>query len=430
LNGMRKRGMMGFPGYPVNTPLSAWRKALNSPGSGQRTLYVHIPFCKTRCSFCPFYFGPAKGSEMEDYVRLLVKELETWAHTKGIKDYPVNAVYFGGGTPTDMEAGDFEKILAVLRKNYTLSADCEITVEGRINGFTEDKMKACVESGVNRFSIGVQTFNTRIRRSLGRTSSKSKVIDTLEKLISLNHAAVVIDLLYGLPGQNVAAWLEDQRIVLEDLPISGLDHYRLNVHEKLPLFQMAERGKCTLPDSDECYKMYILGEEIMKDAGAVRLSISHYALDYRERNANNDVSGRKNICLPFGLKAGGRLGNFFFHQTADLPTYKKMVMNGDKPLGSASEMPADYAVCKEIAGQIGRKRGINIETAAGKDHANAAKIISKCSPLLWKWVDSGLLSPGHMGFLRLSSEAMFRYKELASELMETVASAYVPQKGN
>lgn len=425
----RRRGMMGFPGRPLEDIQGAWQKALKASSSGQRTLYIHIPFCKSRCSFCPFYFGPAKKGEAKEYVKKLAKELSTWADANGIREYPINAVYFGGGTPSDLGPEDFKKILSVLHKKYKLCNDCEITVEGRVAGFTFDKMKACIDNGVNRFSIGVQTFDTALRRSLGRTSSKSEVILMLEKLLSFNQAAVVIDLLYGLPGQTLDSWLEDNRIILEDLPISGLDHYKLNIHRGLPLFEAVDSGRIVIPSNKECFEMYKAGEDFMRDAGAVRISISHYALDYRERNANNDISGRKKTCLPFGVHAGGRLGKCFFHQTNDLSAYRTMVSEGLKPLASASEMPPDYNVCSELAGQISRRMGINMQRAAARDPEHADRILEACGPLLETWRGKGLLYGGQLGFLRLSREAMFRYKELASELMETVASAYDIKEG-
>jgi oxygen-independent coproporphyrinogen-3 oxidase len=417
--------MMGYPSEPHPEPGTAWKEALKDIGSGQRTLYIHIPFCKTRCLFCPFYMGAASETEMTSYVDLLLRELRDASRLPELSGYPINAVYFGGGTPSDLSPHDAERILKLLHASYNLANDCEITMEGRIAGFTDGTVKACLDNGVNRFSIGVQTFNTKLRKMIGRTSDQKEVIDFLNKLAAFNQASVVIDLLYGLPGQTMEDWVEDQRIVLKETAISGLDHYKLNVHPRLPLEQVIEKGKIPpCPDDALCYGMYCEGEEIMNDCGAVRLSIKHYALEYRERNANNDVAGRKNICFPFGVHAGGRAGDFSFRQTDDLKLYREMVEQGVKPLSYAGKLPPDYAVNSTLGGQISRQRGINLPLAAKQDKAMAERICETCEPFLADWQKRGLLSPGRMGWLRLSGYAMFAHKRLVPELMEKVAEAY------
>lgn len=422
--------MMGFPGIDVASPQTAWLNALTTKvdSAAKRTMYIHIPFCQTRCSFCPFYFGKASEREFSAYVDDLACELETHALVSGIHGEKINAVYFGGGTPTDMRPQDFGRLLRIIHNKYNLTNDCEITIEGRIKGFTNDKMQACIDNGVNRFSIGVQTFDTQIRRSIGRFASKEKLIKALEKLISFNQAAVVIDLLYGLPGQNMDDWIEDQRIIIEDLPISGCDHYLLGLHSGLPLAQAiadGKRPKC--PDENLSFQMYKTGKEIMRDAGAVRLSLKHYALEFRERNANNDISGHKNICLPFGVHAGGRLGKYFFSQTNDLQEYHKMVSEQLKPLAKARLMPGDYPVCSEISGQVIRRLGFNLPAAVEKVPAYSEKILEQCAPLIKKWKKDGLVEQGWKDWLRLSDRALFKHKTLIPELMDKIASAWPNQ---
>lgn len=420
----KKWNIMGVQCKPVNAPEEAWKQALKTSGPGQRTMYVHIPFCRSRCLFCPFYFGKTDRAGMEEYLRLLMREIRD-ASASELSKYPVNAVYFGGGTPTDMEPKDFTALLSLIRKHYKLANDCEITVEGRVTGFSEDKMKACVANGVNRFSIGVQTFNTKIRKSLGRLADRTQVISTLERLISFNQAAVVIDLLYGLPGQTMHDWVEDQRTVIEEVPISGLDHYRLHFHDGFPLEKAINAGKLPVPpDEKTCFEMYKTGEDIMNSAGAARISIKHYALDYRERNANNEVSGRKNFCYPFGIHAGGRLGCFIFKQTDELSTYREMVESARKPLASASEVPLQFAVSRELAGQISRRRGINPFRAASMDSVYRERIVKTLEPLIRKWVASRLLVPAQFGWMRLSRKAMFNHREISSEIMSRLAEAY------
>ncbi len=422
-----RRGMMGFPGLAVSDPQAAWNEALREEvnPAAKRTMYLHIPYCRTRCSFCPFYMGAADENEFDRYVASLVRELETSAGLPGICGEKINAVYFGGGTPTDMTPEHFARVLQVIHEKYNLTNDCEITVEGRIKGFTSDKMQACMDSGVNRFSLGIQTFNTQIRHRIGRSADREEVIETLNRLIAFNQAAVVVDLLYGLPGQTIDDWVDDQQTILEEVKISGCDHYALGLHSGLPMSQAIAEGRMPdRPDEATRFRMYQLGEDIMRDAGAARLSLKHYAFDYRERNANNEISGEKNICLPFGVHAGGRLGQYFFHQTNDVAEYHQMVSQGIKPFEKARKMPEDFRVCSVIAGQIARRRGFNLETAAAAAPQYRDRILEKCRPLLDNWIEKGLISAGWHDWYRLSSWALFKHKTLIPDLMETIASTW------
>ena len=117
-----------------------------------------------------------------------------------------------------------------------LANDCEITYEGRLSGFGTDKMEAALAGGANRFSLGVQSFDTKIRQAVGRRSDKETLIRQLEKLMSYDQAAVVIDLIYGFPFQTLETWKEDLRIGRE-LNLDGIDCYQLRVFEKSPLYK-------------------------------------------------------------------------------------------------------------------------------------------------------------------------------------------------
>jgi oxygen-independent coproporphyrinogen-3 oxidase len=418
------RSVMGYPSLPAGDPHEAWARALELENDSLRSIYIHIPFCRSRCLFCPFYMRKGSRTEIRDYVSLLLRELMDAADS-GLGRLPVNSVYFGGGTPTDLEPEDFEMILGLLRKKYRLANDCEITVEGRITGFSDDKLAACADGGVNRFSIGVQTFDTALRRSVGRVEDKETLVKGLERIASKSQAAVVIDMLYGIPGQTMKSWTEDQRVVLEETGISGFDHYNLNIHRGLPLEAAINSGKLPpYPSAAERFEMCKEGERIMAAAGAVRLSIKHFALDCRERNMHNDIAGRKHCCLPFGAHSGGRLGGFTFHQTDDLNEYRRMVEAGKKPLDRAGIMPPDHNVCSELAGQISRRMGVNTALAGAADPPMASKIIRALEPVVEKQVQDGRLLPGSGGWMRLSAYARFTHRTVAAELMEAAAAAW------
>ena len=133
-------------------------------------------------------------------------------------------------------------LLDAVRKNYRLAADCEITVEGRIDGFEPEKARRLAAHGANRLSIGIQTFDTELRRRLGRVSDRRAILGRLEALAAINEFSLVIDLLYALPGQTAARWEADLATLLAATRVSGLDLYRLKVSDTLPLAAAIRAG--------------------------------------------------------------------------------------------------------------------------------------------------------------------------------------------
>ncbi|WP_319530411.1 radical SAM protein [uncultured Cohaesibacter sp.] len=185
---------------------AAWQDCLNTGRTAPGMAYVHIPFCENHCLFCGFYQNPWRVDAGASYVDLVLKQAATFEGKKVMEGPPLRALYFGGGTPTALAAKDIGRLVSGLRTLLPLAPDCEITLEGRVHSFTEDKMEAAFKAGVNRVSLGVQTFDTRIRRSLGRKRTKDDVIRTLQTLMAMDSAAIVIDMMYGLPGQTLKSW--------------------------------------------------------------------------------------------------------------------------------------------------------------------------------------------------------------------------------
>lgn len=414
---------MGFPSEPQEHPQAVWVEALAGDGGGRRTLYLHIPFCRSRCSFCPFYFGPATDSERAGYVRLLAKELNDWAEQ--LPPHPINAVYFGGGTPSDLAPQEMELLLGILRNRYPLANDCEITLESRLNGLTDRKIDAAIANGVNRFSLGVQTFDTELRRKLGRVSDRETVLDTLGRLTARNQASVAVDLLYGLPGQTPELLLADLEALLAS-GVSGLSFYRLNVRPTSKLADQLTAGTVPpVPPEEEIYRLYELAEERLDAAGAKRISFKHFSFDPRERNLFNETSAWKVPCLPFGLKARGRLGAYQFKQTGDMAAYRSSVEAGIKPVERVGKLLSDYPAAFRLTGQLICRMAVDpafIAAAAPPELAKAVRRVL-CEQLS-ELEREGLTAATLYGSWKLTRMGRFRCYPVGSRLMEAVAKCW------
>ena len=188
------------------------KNVLNQERNNRTAAYFHVPFCETHCLYCGFYNQPYRKEQSRIYTDVLIQEIKLWENTTAFKTKPINALYFGGGTPTALEVEDISRLLTYIRNTFPLANDCEITMEGRISNMTRGKVEAYLQGGVNRFSLGVQSFNTDLRRSMGRRSDRDTIIGRINMIKEYNQAAVVLDLIYGFPNQTMDIWVDDIKL--------------------------------------------------------------------------------------------------------------------------------------------------------------------------------------------------------------------------
>ena len=151
------------------------------PRNGKTLAYLHVPFCETRCLYCMFYQNPYSEEASSVFARNLVREIELWSDKAAMNSHPVHAVYFGGGTPTALEPEDLKTVLKAVNRYLPLANDCEITIEGRIHNFGDDKIEAALEGGANRFSLGVQAVVDRVRRAVMRGAGRDASVSRRDK---------------------------------------------------------------------------------------------------------------------------------------------------------------------------------------------------------------------------------------------------------
>ena len=360
---------------------------LDQERRGKSVAYIHVPFCQTHCLYCGFYSTLYHAEDSRAYADALIAELELWRGRKAMESGPVHALYMGGGTPTALDGEDIRRILKAARAALPLANDCEVTVEGRLSNFDARKMEACLEGGANRFSLGVQSFHTDIRRSMGRLGSREDMIRGLELLMSYGQAAVIVDLIYGFPNQGMERWLEDIATA-QSLKLDGADCYQLNVYRQTPLGQAIERGKMPpAADIPEQSAMFAAGVEAMTGAFYRRLFISHWARTSRERNLYNLYVKGAAHCLAFGPGAGGNLQGHFYINKHDYAAWMESVRAGVKPCAMIQRPRERHYLYRAIA--EGMEQGwldlADLETRF------AVSVESICQPLLQQWRKTGLV---------------------------------------
>jgi len=370
---------------------ATWERLAEEPADPRRDrlVYVHVPFCANHCLFCGFYRHPLRDDRAGEYVELLLRELEATALRPRARSAPIHAVYLGGGTPSALAARDLARLLRSLGEALPLAPDCEITVEGRILHFDDEKVDACLEAGANRFSIGVQSFDTEVRRAQGRRADRDEVLRFLGRLGDRNRAAVVVDLIFGLPRQTPEVWARDLEACLEVEP-DGVDLYALHVAPGTPLHAAIGRGKIEAgAPLAELGPLYAMGVERLGNAGWIQISNSHFARTTRERNRYNLLIKEGAETLPFGAGAGGSASGYSFHRSGDLDLWGEGARAGRPAIGAMHRADAFEPVRCAVTSDLERGR-IDLRSlrrARGDGDLPEAEIRTQ----LVEWAETGLL---------------------------------------
>ena len=363
------------------------KNVLNQERNNRTAAYIHVPFCETHCLYCGFYNQPYRKEQSRIYTDVLIQEIKLWENTTAFKTKPINALYFGGGTPTALEVEDISRLLTYIHNTFPLANDCEITMEGRISNMTKEKVEAYLQGGVNRFSLGVQSFNTDLRRSMGRRSDRDTIIERINMIKEYNQAAVVLDLIYGFPNQTMDIWVDDIKLA-QSLEIDGFDCYQLNVFPNTPLGKRIADGSMNPAlNVKEKTELFIKSVELMQKALYTRISVNHWQRTTRERNIYNRLARGYASCLSFGAGAGGNINGYSYMILRDYQGYLAAVKNGVKPIMGISIPGENYSMYKEIS-EYFETGYLDLAYLENKYNLPLTDI---CSRLLSQWENAGVI---------------------------------------
>ncbi|NMA49720.1 MAG: radical SAM family heme chaperone HemW [Tissierellia bacterium] len=237
-------------------------------------LYIHIPFCESKCFYCDFTSIPTNNSLVEKYFDYLLKEL-SMASLK-VKDYVVDTIFIGGGTPSILDGIKIEVLFENIRKKYALSNNPEVTIEVNPGTLDTDKTESYKRAGINRISIGIQSMNNNSLLSIGRIHNKQQVIETIKICKDLGFHNISGDLIFGLPNERI----EDFKSTLQEIIKLNLSHismYGLILEKGTKMYSWYKKGLLHLPDESEEREMYHLGIDYLEEHGYLQYEISNFA---------------------------------------------------------------------------------------------------------------------------------------------------------
>ncbi|MDP2570897.1 heme anaerobic degradation radical SAM methyltransferase ChuW/HutW [Vibrio penaeicida] len=354
----------------------------------KRCLYVHVPFCRVRCTFCNFFQNAASRKLVDEYFAALLVELEHKAKQPWTQSNVFHAVYIGGGTPTDLSPEQIRILGTKIRTLFPLTTDCEITLEGRINRFSDEMFDNALEGGFNRFSFGVQSFNTLVRRTAKRLDDREVVLNRLSELSRQEAAPIVIDLLYGLPHQNSDVFEQDLKDYI-DTGAHGIDLYQLMVGGSAPMINLVEKGKMPPPASTpEKAALFAQGVDFMSKHHIKRLSVNHWARDNRERSLYNSIAKTSAEVLPVGCGAGGHLSGYSLMNVRTLDQYNERVKSG---LPTAAMM-MPRSLHADLHDEVKAGFDSGVLRASGLESAGYSGVFSWLRPLFENWQEKGLVN--------------------------------------
>ena len=238
------------------------------------SLYIHIPFCQTKCSYCDFNTYQGLEDLIYPFLDALLTELRLWGRCL---NYPtVNTIFFGGGTPSYLPEDSLKRILEAVSKEFNIKDRAEITVEANPDDLDKQTCNRLVEQGINRLSIGIQSLDNGILKILGRRHDADKAIDAYLTAQQAGFDNINLDLMYGMPKQTMDQWQHTIKIV-SDLQPSHISMYCLTLEHGTPLLTWVEQGKLPTPDSDLAADMYHHAEEILDNQGYLHYEISNWS---------------------------------------------------------------------------------------------------------------------------------------------------------
>lgn len=288
-------------------------------------LYIHIPFCLKKCNYCDFASFANKEEEIEDYLKLLKREMLLYSHVLTREEKEISTLFIGGGTPTLLKASQIEELMKMVNFYFDLSSCKEISLESNPGTINKDKLWQIKEAGFNRLSIGVQNCQEKHLKLLGRVHDFKEALEALESAKKVGFNSINADLIFGIPSQTLKEWQECLKIML-GLGLEHLSLYSLQIEEGTLIQKRVEKGEIFPCPEDLQADMFILAEDILLEYGYEHYEISNYALKGKECLHNLSYWQRKPY-LGLGLSAHSFLRGKRFFNKDNLDFYRQDIMN-------------------------------------------------------------------------------------------------------
>ncbi len=317
-------------------------------------LYIHVPFCRSKCQYCDFYSIATKDDKLIDgYLDAVCDHIKEAGELA--PNYKVDSIYFGGGTPTFFGADGMSVILTTIRRNFDVDNNAEISFEANPDSVSDRLLHRLRAEGFNRVSLGIQSDDNEMLKKLGRPHTYDQAVAAYQRIRKAGFRNVSIDLMYGLPGQDLMDWQETLDNVLRLLP-EHISCYGLKIEEGTPFWEI--RDSLNLPDEDTQAEMYLLAVEALRSRGFRQYEISNFCRKglVSKHNMRYWTGGEY---LGFGPGASSDFAGKRFSLKRDLQAYITAIRDGGDIMDDIQEIPTRERAGEYLMLRLRTNVGIN-----------------------------------------------------------------------
>ncbi len=323
-----------------------------------RGAYVHVPFCDGKCHYCAFYSVPYARATAARWLRALAREMQPWRGAR------LQTIYIGGGTPSLLPPAQWDELAGLLRATFSISAGAEWSVETNPGSITPAGLRRMAAAGVNRISLGAQSFHDHELQLLGRRHGAADIARAAAAIRAAGIVNFNLDLLAGIPGSAPRDWRMSLHSAL-DLQPAHLSVYALTMEEGTRLAQLAGRHAVRLPDADAQLAALDTAEKILRRAGFARYEISNYARPGRACRHNLDCWRGKQY-LGFGPAAASHVNRTRWQNRPDLPAYLAALENGGTPPRESEQLTPALARTERLIFGLRLAEGVSCRLATAR----------------------------------------------------------------
>ncbi|MHB8137602.1 MAG: radical SAM family heme chaperone HemW [Smithellaceae bacterium] len=317
-------------------------------------LYIHIPFCMSKCGYCSFY-SIRSTHLIPEFVQAVTREMPFYKKT-----FPAfDTIYIGGGTPSLLSVQQIQDILNAVNHNFNIDRQAEITMEFNPGDVSFEYFDALREAGINRLNIGIQSFNDHILKFLGRRHSSKDAVTAMDTARKAGINNIGIDLIYGVHGQNLKAWKQTLRKALSFSP-EHLSCYQLSLDSKVPLLKQYQKDGLHLPSETESLKFFMTTSKTLTDAGYIHYEVSNFARAGHLKSRHNVKYWRHIPYLGLGPAAHSFMDNQRWWNKATVAPYLRDISEGKKPIDQSEQLSVEHLALEALFLGMRTKDGVNL----------------------------------------------------------------------
>ncbi len=337
------------------------------------SLYIHFPFCVRKCLYCDFYSIPLNPEMLTRWIAALIGEIELYAPL--YSEYSVNTIYIGGGSPNLIGIDNFNQLLRSIRQNFKMDLLSEFTIEVNPAEIPVEFLDTLKSNGVNRISVGAQSFQDDELQQLGRIHCASDIRTTFDKIKDMGFDHSNLDLIYGIPGQTMSSWRESLGKALK----TGVDHlslYSLSFEEETPLYNLKKTGKIESMEPALEEELYLYADEFLADNGFTHYEISNWAKPACE-SQHNQVYWNGGKYLGLGPSAHSYDGQSRWWNLRSVEKYINQIVAGQFP-SKEREILTDYdREIEYLFLQLRTREGLSVSQFGNLFHIDFQRIVEK-----------------------------------------------------